>query len=193
MSYVNLSTFKRYVGADATTDDDLLQDCLSDAQKYIETQTSRIFECTADTTRYFDAFADTVQYRELFFDTDLCQITSVVNGDGATITTAQYVTNPRNITPYYSIQLKLSSTTYLNYDTSPENAIAVTGRWAYSLTPPQDIIHATKRLAKWYYNQRDTSAEVDRPMLTNSGATLLPSAIPKDISDILNTYKRRQP
>ena len=89
MSYVTLSDFRRYVGADVATDDDLLQDCLTEAQKFIETKTSRVFECSADTTRHFDAFADTLQYRELFFDTDLCQITSVTNGDGVAITAGQ--------------------------------------------------------------------------------------------------------
>lgn len=194
MSYTGPSTLKVYLGIDVSDDDPLLINCINDAQKAIETKCQRVFEASADTTRYFDPLEDSDDYRELFFDEDCCAITTVLNGDGVTLTGSDYVTNPRNFKPYYSIQLKLTASEYLTYNSSPENAIAITGRWAYSVTAPADIQHACTRLAAWFYRQRDTSNDgSDRPILTNSGAVVIPSKLPADVIDLITPYVRKQP
>jgi hypothetical protein len=187
--YATLTQLKAYVGATDTADDVLLADCILRAQTWMERFTKRRFECPADSTRTFDGIHD-VCGRELWLDTDLCAITSITNGDATSITPAQVVSEPRNTTPYYALTLKASSGLAWTYTTDPEDAIEVTGRWAYSITPPADIEQACVRLAAWLYRQKDSSADIDRPMVSADGATLLPTRIPSDVEAILRSYVR---
>ncbi len=53
-----------------------------------------------------------------------------------------------------------------------------------------DLIQACTRLASWLYRQKDTQADIDRPMLTGAGVTIMPSAMPKDITQLLTPYKK---
>lgn len=195
--YIEYTTLREYLNIAADSDDGLLVNVIMQAQSIIETVCKRRFEASSDTTRYFDAEVDVVEgqgyggRRVLKLDDDLYSVTSITNGDGTTVTAGQYVFNPRNFRPYYEIELKASSTIAWTYSTTPENAIAVTGRWAYSLTPPDDIKWATVRLAAWLYRQRDTSSgDIDRPMLSNSGIVLMPSSLPSDVSKLLERYYR---
>ena len=128
-SYCLLADLKTYLNITASTDDALLQLMLDAATNRIDSVTQRRFQAAADSTRYFDPTVD-IMLGEVWMDDDLSYITSVINGDSANVTTDIY-TNPRNVTPYYSIGLKTSSTAYWTYTTDYQNAIAVTGRWAY--------------------------------------------------------------
>lgn len=197
MAYCELADLKTYLN-DITDsrDDALLTDMIAAAQKIIDTYTRRTFEASADTTRRFDAVRDVGSMdngvdRVLWLDHDLCQITSITNGDATTVTTGQYVTEPRNYTPWYAIALRTSANIAWTYDDEPENAIAIVGRWAYSITAPDDIQWACKRLAAYLYRQKDTSSEAERPIMSASGASILPSKLPADVRDVLDRYVRR--
>ena len=197
MAYLQVYEIKQYIDITSGDDDSLLIALISQAQSMIETLCKRRFEAASDTTRYFDAEADVVcslspfgGRRVLTLDEDLYSVTSVVNGDGTTVSSTQYVLNPRNEPPYYEIELKANSSIAWTYSDTPENAIAVTGRWAYSLTPPNDVKWAAGRLTAWLYRQRDTSMDLDRPMLSNSGIVLMPSSIPNDVTKVLERYYR---
>ena len=191
MAYATLAQLRAYLklGAIETADDALLADLLVRAQQAIDTYCARTFEASVDSTRYFDAERDVDGYR-LLLDTDLCAITSVVNGNGETIASTDYVTEPRNRTPYYAIILKASKGNVWEYDDDPENAIAITGKWAYSITAPADITHACIRLAAFMYRQKDSQSDVDRPLITGDGVTILPSALPRDVQQLLLPYRR---
>ena len=189
MTYCSLSQLKTYVGATDTGDDALLTECITRAQTMIDRATRRTFEAATATTRTFDAVCD-VDGRRLFLDADLCTLTSITNGDGGAIDTADVVTTPRNATPWFELTLKASSGEAWTYTTDPESAIAVTGKWAYSATPPADIEQACVRLAAWLYRQKDSSADLDRPLVSADGATLLPTQVPNDVLAMLAPYKR---
>ena len=189
MAYCSLAQMKTYVGATDNDDDALLTDCITRAEAVIDRATKRRFEATADSTRTFDAQQD-VAGRTLYLDADLCAITSITNGDGAAITALQVVSEPRNHAPYYALTLKASTGLAWTYETDPEDAISVTGRWAYSTTPPADIEQACVRLAAWLYRQKDSSSDLDRPMVSMDGATLLPAQIPADVQRMLQPYVR---
>jgi hypothetical protein len=189
--YATLDQLKTYVGATDTTDDLLLTDCLTRAQAMIDSATSRRFEAAADSTRTFDGVVDVSRGgRTLWLDGDLCALTSITNGDGGSVTPVQVVSEPRNSTPYYALTLKASSGLVWTYETDPEDAISVTGRWAYSVTPPADIEQACIRLAAWLYRQKDSSADLDRPVVSADGATLMPAQVPADVQAILKLYRR---
>lgn len=198
-AYPELADIKAYLRANTqqafpSGDDTLLTNLLTSAKGFIEGPegAGRTFEVTSDTTRRFDAIRDVQELRRLWIDADLCAITSIVNGDGVTIPSNQYVTDPRNETPYYAITLKLNSDYVWTYNDAPENAIAITGRWGYSTTAPPDIAQACLRLVVWIYRQRaSSSGEIDRPLITGDGVTILPSAVPADVMAVLREYRRR--
>lgn len=128
-SYCSLSDLKTYLNVTTNTDDTLLQLMLDAATNRIDTRCGRVFQAASDETRYFDP-SDNIQNGELWFDDDLSYLTSCVNGDAVTVTSSLY-TNPRNFTPYYSVGFKQSEPYTWTYTDDPENAISVTGRWAY--------------------------------------------------------------
>jgi hypothetical protein len=120
---------------------------------------------------------------------DLCQITTVTNGDDTTVAASAYVTNPRNETPWYGLRFKLNSGLYWTFDQDPENAISITGRWAYSLTAPSDIIHATVRMATYLYRQKDSNT-FDVTAIPGAGVIEVPQGMPRDVGKMLEPYRR---
>lgn len=208
MAYATVDELRRYIqsggAALPTTDDDLLIMFLEDAQQIIDDYTGRTFEASAATTRTFDALADLRTLDTLGPYTvggvdrtlwlgggELAEApTSVVNGDGTTVSASEYVTEPRNEAPYYALTLKSGSNVVWTYSDSPEGAISVTGYWGYSRSADSLIRGATLALAAWIYRQRSTSADTDRPILTGDGVTILPAALPKNAFERLTARRR---
>ena len=188
MAYCGVDELKEYLGVTGATDDAMLLTLLAAAQRTIDSYCARTFEATADSVRTFDSQRD-VDGCTLTVDSDLCAITSIVNGDGTTI--SDYATEPRNETPYYAIRLKASAgkvwTATVAGDS--ENAITVTGKWAYSTSAPSDIAHVCKRLAAYIYRQKDNAGDLDRAVIAGN-STILPAQIPSDIRLMLAPYRR---
>jgi hypothetical protein len=93
MAYCGVDELKEYLGVTGTADDAMLLTLLAAAQRTIDSYCARTFEATADTVRTFDSQRDVDGYT-LTVDSDLCAITSIVNGDGTTISNSHYVTDP---------------------------------------------------------------------------------------------------
>jgi hypothetical protein len=207
MSYATLVQLKQYANITTTTDDALLTQMLAAAQAEIDAYCHQPFEALADSTRYFDPLVDTqgenYSYgfgygyspyaygggRRLYLDFPLCAITSVTNGDGSVIAPTDYVTEPHNMTPWYALALKQGSNKQWTYTGSPENSIAIVGKWAYSVTADANIQQATLRLATWFYRGRDNALDLDRAVIVGN-ATIAPSRIPMDVMTLLEPYKR---
>jgi len=198
MAYTTLAAVRAEAKVTGTSDDALLTGYITLAQRIIEAYpplgTGRVFEVSADTTRYLDAPPDSLDTRldgpnyVLLLPDDLCSITSVVNGDGTTLTTSDYLTEPRSHTPYYALRLKSGTGTIWTFEDSPEGAIAITGKWGFSMSAPADITRAATRLCVWMYRSRD-NAGFDADIKTEEGL-ILGAKMPRDIRDILNTYVR---
>ena len=188
--YCTVASLKRYLGISSTvtTDDVLLTELIQSAQAIIDRYTGRTFEAATDTTRYFDAVHDVDGY-ELIFDADICAITTVTNGDAVVVSSSEYTTKPRNETPYYAIRMLDSAQKSWTYTTDSEGAISVAGKWAYSATAPDDIGAATRRLAAYLYRQKDNANDLDRAVVVGN-ATVLPSRLPADVTDMIRPYVR---
>jgi len=190
VAYCTVDSVKQYLGIDSSSDDNLIDTIVTRSQAVIDKYCTRTFAASADTTRYFDAVED-ISGPYLWFGDDLASITTVTNGDSTTISSSDYVTEPRNKTPYSGIKLKAATGIIWTYTTSPENAISITGKWAYSATAPSDIEHACLVLAAWLYRYKDTINEgSDRPIVTADGVTILPSQLPRQVMQILRPYRR---
>ena len=195
MAYTTNTAVKEYLKTTASTDDTLLTTLIARAQAIIDAICNRTFEASANTVRYFDAELD-VYGRTLRFFRDgvgkeLASINSVTNGDSAVLTSSHYVTEPADA-PYYGLTLFRLGTVDWTYTTNPENAIAISGKWAYSESAPADIVHATVRLAAWLYKQKDSAADLDRPVVSPEGVLMTPINLPNDVKAMLRKYVRRQ-
>jgi uncharacterized phage protein (predicted DNA packaging) len=193
MAYATPALLKQYLGVDGSGDDVLLTSLIARAQSAIDHYTGRTFEASADTTRKFTVGVDT-DGRMLYFDEDCAAITTVkTNADdgsgGTTIASTEYVTHPRNRTPYHAIDLLSSSSNSWTYTTDPEAGITVAGKWAYSTTAPDDIVHACIRLAGYYYRQKDAGV-FDTTAIPDMGVIQVPQGIPRDVQLILNPYRK---
>lgn len=132
-SYCSLTDLKQYLNITDTDSsrDALLQRILDAATARIDSRTQRTFQAAADTVHYFDPAKDLLT-GELWVDGDLSHITSVINGDAENITASLYH-NPRNVTPWYALGFLSSASKSWEYTTDTQNAISITGRWAYML------------------------------------------------------------
>jgi len=172
------------------------------ADAIIDKYTGRDFDASSDSvTRYYD-FDESVVGDTLFLDEDFVSITSVTSGHSGTTdnsasawSASDYFTLPKNDNPKYAVVVRANSpkdwsTQSSNGDT--EYTIAVAGVAGYSTSAPADIVQASVRLTYWMYKQRESDADLDRPLLTADGVTIMPSRLPADVVEILNRYKRER-
>jgi len=190
MAYASIGDLKDYLGiATSTYDDDLLLDGFLDrAESIIESYTGRVFEAET-ATKYFDSTC--IEGQRLHLEGyDLLTVTKLTNGDTSAteITSAHYKLEPRNDNPKWAIRLDSDTTWEFDDD---DSEIMVAGTWGYSTTVPADIKHACIRLAAFLYRQKDTGADIDRPLVTGDGVTIMPSGFPQDVKALLDKYKRR--
>jgi len=161
LAYAELSAIQHRLGlVDTTsTDDEVLQQALDWATGFIENYTGRIFTDPSGTAHYFSrqslAFGDV---RVLEVDDDLLSVSLLKNGDGTTITSDQYVLEPRNAPydvppqPYHAI--RVLSTMGAFWVWPVDGYVQVFGQWGYSQNPDDLIIGACLRLAEWYYRSK---------------------------------------
>lgn len=191
MAYCTVADVKEYLDLQSGEDNDLIVDLIARAQAAIDSHTHRTFEYVGvDATRYFTVGVDTSGL-ELLFDEDIYSITTVkTDADGAsprTIAAADYITLPRNSTPYYGIKILSSSNEFWDYTDDPENGITITGKWAYSATAPADIAQACARWAAYMYRQRDAQV-FDTTAIPSAGIIQVPQGIPADVRMLIDPY-----
>jgi len=181
-NYTTWAAVKAYLAIEGVTDDTLGQALVSRACAMIDQFCRRSFaQWTA--TRLFDVPSGPT----LWLDEDLLSVTTLLNGDGATLASGQYKLLPTNVTPKYGIRLR-SGASWVGGSTGDDQAISLAGSWGYSSTPPDDVVQAAVRLSAWLYKQRDAPfGTTARP---DVGIVEVPAAIPEDVKAILLRYQR---
>ncbi len=156
MAYLTLADLKLYLGISGTAEDTLLTALLAAAQAAVDAYCDRTFEADADSTRVFEAGRDT-NGNLLYLDHDLCQVTSITNGDpAATVLTASaYRLEPAD-PPYLVVRLR--DDTLVAW----EGEISIVGRWAYSLSAPEVIVQATREYTAYLYRAYDQQGNPQR-------------------------------
>ena len=193
--YATLAEVKLYRGIPTatTTDDALLTALITRACKQIDNHCHRIFVApTTASTHYFDAIRDiSDDQRTLYLDADLATIVTITNNNETStgLASTHYTTEPRNVTPYHAIRLTWRADELWTWSDAPEDAITVNGRWGYATTVPDDIKHATIRLANYLYSQKD-AAVFDITALPEQGVITVPQGMPRDVQVILDPYRR---
>lgn len=173
---------REYLGISATDDDALLIQLTRAAVAMIEARVGRRFTAVTETRTY-----DAPEGATLTLDEDLIEITAVaLDGDAVT----DYVTSPRGGGPFYALRRTGAARWAGSPTWGTPATVTITGRWGYSETPPADIHHAALRLAAFLYRQKDTSADLDRPLLAESGHIILPGRFPADVAAIVDRYRK---
>lgn len=199
MAYIAASDYHSYGNIPGTdnVDDAELALLIARATTIIDQYTGRHFEtdstATCEYTRYYSA-AD-VDGQILYLDKDLADFAtaSAIVAGAQAITSSNFVTLPSVDKPYYAIQLKANCPYAWDDATSDgdyENNIAIGGQWGYSTAAPNDIKHAALRLVRWLYQQARVNPQEDRPIVLQSGTTVMPARIPSDITAILDSYRK---
>ena len=200
MAYITTAELKDFLDITDADDDAVLDAIILSAQAAIDRYTKRTFEPSGPQgghhthnftplPRRYDGDLDDGNPRMLWFNDDVSEILSVVNGNGVTIPSTEYVTRPLNQTPYYAIELKRSSAYAWTYTGSPEGAVQITGKYCFSLEAPDDVKMAMYKLCKAWYNGRADSTG-DRDVLSTDGVVLVQSKIPSDVTALLKPYVR---
>lgn len=188
MAYLTAANFRSWRDIDSTDDDTTLTTLISAAQKAIDNYCNRTFEGESEERVY-----DAPHGRTLHFDTDVASITSITNGDGTTVDSTEYVTKPKNAVakgvPMWAIKLKSNSAAYWRSDDGDfEDAITVDAVFAYSATPPDDIVHAAFMLTAFYYDSLDSiGGEIN---IVPGVSVSIPQGMPAAVKQILDEYVR---
>lgn len=215
MPYQTLAGLKEYMGRDTesdTEDDGRLQSMLRVAQRRIEVICRTRFEVPDDTVRRFDYTAldyggdlymdqgpggaqvwtpghgagpgwNLLWRTKLWFDQPLAQLTSITI-DGEVIADTEYRLDPLNDTPWHSVYF-----TDLVLSLGDTATINIEGRWGYSVAPPEDIVHATSRLAQYYFEQRKAPVFDTIGSEEFGGDRTVPRSEPQDVKYMLIPYK----
>ena len=194
MAYATAADLRAWLKISSTADDTQLGNAVTRAQQYIETQTGRVFEAAADTPRKFTPLhvsqgGNLLDPDTLQFDQDLAVLTSITNGDGAAILTTDVMLLPANRKPAYAVRI-ISGTSVWKYDPIPWNAVSIVGRWAYSTTPPADIVEATLELAGHLYRNRDQSSYSNAAVMSADGVPIMPPGMPSIVNRCIKQYRR---
>jgi len=183
MAYTNTAAVRTYLDISGAADDDLIETLIDAAQAAIDNHCHRTFEASADSTKYFDFSAEFVDGDTLWLDDEICSITTVTNGDGVAVSSSEYTTIPRNADRFFGIRILSNSGKYWTYTDEWMDAIEVTGKWAWSTTAPDDVVQACKRLASFYYKQRDQ--QMFDVTAIEAGTVITPVGLPLDVRLLL--------
>jgi hypothetical protein len=190
MTYCKAIDVVKHLGIDSLTDTPLIESLVVSATAFIDGYCHRAFAAAADTTRYIDARGRHIRGLSLFLDNvgELAQITQIVNGDGLELASTDYVTTPRTLPPFWSIRIKGRSGKQWTFTDDWEGAIEITGRWAYSITPPDAIREACVQYAAFLYRQKDQP--LTDVTAIEAGVVMRPVGLPVHIKMMLAPFVR---
>jgi hypothetical protein len=185
MAIIATSDLRAYIGTASTTADDQLSNAVSAAEDMINNTCRRSFEGTTGTRYYRESDIRTMDLpggkgAVLLRGEELLALGGITNGNETTIASTDCWIEPRNADRYSYIRLKTGKSWVFNTD----GEVEVSGTWGYSLTPPDDIIDATKQLASYYYQLRSNSV-YDVVASPESGTITIPKGIPASVRKII--------
>lgn len=191
MAYATVQQLRQFADITLNVDDNILVMLLEAVTVQIDNHTKRTFDVQTDTTRTISTYC--ADGYTLYLPDDLCQISKVTNdadGTATEVLSSEYVTNPRNDTPYFQIKILSSSGKYWAYTNDAEMGIEIEGRWGYSTNTPADINLAAQQWALYAYRQKDAQV-FDVVAQPEMGQITIPKGIPANVTKTLRPYVRQ--
>lgn len=186
MAYCTESEIKQRLDINSATYDGMLGQLANVASDWIDAHCmlpQGAFAVTADTTRYYDPSALSYE-ATLKLDQPIVSVTTLVNGDGVTLSGAAYRLHPRNASPYWSIRLLSGYAWQFGID----GEIAVTGKFGWSLTRPKPVQEAAIMLSGWLF-KRYQAALQDATVNLDLGQLVYSDPIPKQVTMMLAPFR----
>lgn len=189
MAYCTLDDVKTYLGITETTDDALIETCITAAKAAIDNYCSTAFDVDTDTTRCYNNQSHLIEGRGLHLDRyTLATAPTMVKLNGVDVTSSVKTYE----VPIY--RLVLSGASGLSWrdcssDYDPEDAIEITGKWGYSVTPPQPIVQACIIWASHLYQIKDAAPDGTLSLSTVEQQQRV-VAIPHNAQALLEPYRR---
>lgn len=131
-----------------------------------------------------------VSGQKLFFTDDVLRsITRIENDGNGTLTSSDWITMPKNSSPYYGVELK---TKFWSWSTTPQAAIRVIGDLGENVDgQPSDIVHlAVTRLASWLYKTRDTRGAIQ--LTSSQTAVTANEGVPDIILEVIKLERHER-
>lgn len=189
MAYVTTTALKLYLGITTSGDDSLLSILITAAQSVVEGPypgTDRKWEVRTE-TQYYDYQGPT----RLDLRDDLISIGTFNNGDDETLTEGtDFYLYPLSGPPYRWLEIKTDGGENFQYSGTKQRALNIVGSWGYTTTAPQRIVQATKRLAAYYYHQKDAGV-YDVTATPELGIITVPQGIPADVMKLLHANRKK--
>jgi hypothetical protein len=185
--YCTLAEAKNWARITSTdsVDDSVFEQIVEGASRYIDSEAQRVFYATTETHVF-----DMPLTSRLMFDEDCQSISTVTNGDGSTITSAQYVLLPANETPKFALVL-LPSTSVGWRSAANGNTlqcVSVAGSWGASC--PADVKEACMMIVKAAYNRRFGENMTSTTTVTQAGLVITPEDVPAKAIQIVHNHRR---
>ena len=189
--YIGTTELRAYLSPDdtlGTSQNALLDSCITRAEAAIDHYTRRSFATVQD-TKYYSRHVARIVGQALYLPEDLYQAGTVISGNGQNIPIGSIWFEPRNLGPPYRV-VRLYSMFVWTFNTDGE--IRITGGWGYSGTAPADIVQATVRTAAYLYRGKDSGfGAVDATGFTDGGEAAFAKSIPDDVRWTLSPYRSR--
>lgn len=185
--YTTVDKVKAYAGIKGKGDDALVKSLITAVSRAFDLATGYEFGVEVETSRTFFVYLGDVENGELILDKPFSTISSIVNGDGVTLATSDYLLEPRDA-PYTTARMKPPPSAYWT-DGSDFDGIVVTGTVGYPLTA-----HISQQMVLWtsfMYGQKDNPL-IDITAI-ESGAVITTPGRPKSVSTLIESYKNRCP
>ncbi len=170
-----------------TASDALIERAIEQASRMIDNVTGRTFY-TRTETHYYGP--ESIEGRTLTLsDDDLLTVTSLTDGDGGVIASADYRLKPLNRSPKWQIDLKADSAA--DWNCSEDDPVTVEGTWGFATSAPMDIQSICEDLVLKFLNARYGSAPQGDVQVTGAGVILSPKMLSADNMRVLSSYTRR--
>lgn len=189
MTYCTLAQVREY-GKFRTSETDsntLITNLIGRVQASFESQTGRIFASGADSTVVVPEALLDRDGRDLLIYADLCQLTSVAIG-GDVLSGSAYHLLTWGGARLWSAGNRVDVIRLKELDWSGD--VTIVGRWAYSITPPLDVVQACIEWTFHEYKRATSLTTNGAPTTTLDGKLVMPNAMPASVRDVIERYQR---
>ena len=189
--YCTLADFKlqKRVSSSNAYDDTSIEAIIESAARDVDVLTATCFYARSE-TRYFAV----PEGRELCLDDYLITVSTLTNGDGTVLTTADYNLWPRNSSPKTKIILNATGgVSWLpSTSTNSDYPISLVATWGYAAAAPVNIKQLCLELAVLKYEQREGQQNTTNTttIMLPSGVLSAPAGFPARMADVTSYYRR---
>lgn len=189
--YCTVTSVKMRLSITNTDDDAILAEIVSEVSAWMDSHCNRPLYRDTDETRYFDPLND-VWGTLLVLDGGLSAVTSVTVG-GTLWASSDYITIPRNRTPYYEMRTaRNTSKSWGNGDNS-EDSIVIAGRWCMIPSTSDSryklLQGAAVALSMYVYREKDAGNTGDVVGILDAGLMTIDNGFPSGVAKRLQRWR----